>query len=194
MESMAAPIAPPIAEPVAVPPATATTPRLTSNDAWGLVAAVAGALIVLVLAIWGFLALGRRKAPYERAAVPVIERPTVAPRELAPAPLAETAPALPQRLVTSDGMRGALPHAGASVALPRTLPASFEEREALLKRMVAAKPDRANPFTDRRARTKRARLILQSLGRDFGEARPWIDLSQYPNNWPELAGHKSAAA
>jgi hypothetical protein len=89
---------------------------------------------------------------------------------------------------------GGLPHAGAAVALPRELPESYEEREALFRRMVDARPDRANPFTDRKARMKRARLIMQSIGRDFGEADPWIDLSQYPNNWPELASKRSAAA
>ena len=68
------------------------------------------------------------------------------------------------------------------------------KREALFKRMVEAKPDKANPFTDRRARMKRARLIIASLGRDFGDARPWIDLSQYPNNWPELARRYPQAA
>jgi hypothetical protein len=77
---------------------------------------------------------------------------------------------------------------------PRELPESYEEREALFRRMVDARPDRANPFTDRKARMKRARLIMQSIGRDFGEADPWIDLSQYPNNWPELASKRSAAA
>jgi hypothetical protein len=87
-----------------------------------------------------------------------------------------------------------LPHTGASVALPATIPEDYAERDALVKRMIAAKPDRANPFTDRGARTRRARLILQSLGRDFGETEPWIDLSQYPNNWPELARKRSAAA
>jgi hypothetical protein len=34
-------------------------------------------------------------------------------------------------------------------------------REALLDRMVAAAPDKANPFTSRKARRRRARLILQ---------------------------------
>jgi hypothetical protein len=87
-----------------------------------------------------------------------------------------------------------LAHSGAGVALPRTMPASFEERDALLKRMVAAKPDRANPFVGYKARMKRARLILQSLGRDFTDAEPWIDLSQYAANWPELSRSKTAAA
>ena len=60
--------------------------------------------------------------------------------------------------------------------------------------IVAAKPDRANPFTTYQARLKRARLILQSLDRDFSNTEPWIDLSQYSANWPELAGRKHAAA
>jgi hypothetical protein len=158
-----------------------------------VLAALAGALAILILAIWGFVGRNRRKAPFERAAVPTIERPVVASREPEPASPAERAPVQAPRLVARDG-HGGLPHAGASVALPRRLPESAAEREALLKRMVAATPDRANPFTGTRLRTRRARLILQSLGRDFGEARPWIDLSQYPNNWPQLARDKSAAA
>ena len=87
-----------------------------------------------------------------------------------------------------------LAHSGAAVALPRSLPASFEERDSLLRRMIAAKPDRANPFTSFNARRKRAKLILQSLGRDFGGREPWIDLSQYSANWPDLARNKHAAA
>lgn len=82
---------------------------------------------------------------------------------------------------------GTLPSNGASVDLPARIPDTYEERDALIKRMVAAKPDKANPFTDRKGRTKRARLIIQSLERDFATADPWIDLSQYPNNWPQLA-------
>lgn len=84
--------------------------------------------------------------------------------------------------------------AGAAVPLPRKAPESREEREALLDRMVAARPDRANPFHAPRARRRRARLILQSLGRKFENGRARIDLSQYPQNWPELQGNNSAAA
>ena len=78
--------------------------------------------------------------------------------------------------------------------LPAQLPESYEERDALLKRMMDAPPDRANPFTDRRARMRRARLILQSLGRKFENAKPWIDFSDYPENWPALARHPQPAA
>jgi hypothetical protein len=134
--------------------------------------------------------------------VPVVATPVVAE----PAPIAVREPiALASRNESrlsgpsfagreAQATSGALPHAGASVALPARVPEDYAERDALMKRMISAKPDRANPFTDRGARTRRARLILQSLGRDFGETDPWIDLSQYPNNWPELARKRSAAA
>ncbi|HSG55517.1 MAG TPA: hypothetical protein VLA45_08675 [Paracoccaceae bacterium] len=84
--------------------------------------------------------------------------------------------------------------AGATVALPRGIPATYDEREALLQRMVAAKPDRANPFHSPRARRHRARLIIQSLGRKFENGKSRIDLSQYPQNWPELQHNRPAAA
>lgn len=90
---------------------------------------------------------------------------------------------------------GGLPHAGAAIALPRHAPKDADERSALLRRMIAAKPDRANPFRTRKARLHRARLILQSLDRTFENGKSSIDLSQYPMNWPELAkGDQTAVA
>ena len=59
-----------------------------------------------------------------------------------------------------------------AVTLPAHAPADPTQRRALIERMVDAAPDRANPFTSRKARAKRARLILASLGRDFGSAKP----------------------
>jgi hypothetical protein len=103
-----------------------------------------------------------------------------------------TAPAMPYRR-DPQPVRGALPSDGAAVDLPATVPETYEERSALLKRMVEARPDRANPFTDRKARLRRARLILQSLGTTF-DREPLIDLSQYPNNWPELQRPRYKAA
>jgi hypothetical protein len=212
------------AEPVAVlPPASTVEPvvvapeapvainepaRAVANDDTGLLALILGGLVFLALAIWGFVAIGRRKSVRRYAAettstaVPVAPTPVVAEpapvvaREpVALAPRAEntlSAPSFTPR--PAPATSGALPHAGAAVALPARVPEDFAERDALMKRMIAARPDRANPFTDRGARTRRARLILQSLGRDFGQTEPWIDLSQYPNNWPELAHKRSAAA
>lgn len=170
-------VAPTMAEPTIARPA---------NDNTALIATLLGALVVLGLAIWGFLAIGRRKRADERYAVPVIERPVVAePERLLAAPTDRTLAPAPAP---------AMAHGGASVPLPRKLPDSFEERDALLRRMIDARPDRANPFTDRKARLRRARLILQSLGRDFGDTRPWIDFSQYPQNWPEPSRNRYVAA
>jgi len=196
-------------EPVAPVERPATT---SAADDTGLLALMLGGLVVLALAIWGFIAIGRRKPITRRAEArlaerpaPVVREPVATPVAVAPAtvvaePVAveregsfapRVQPIFAQR---SGATSGGLPHTGASVALPRELPANAEERHALFERMVDARPDRANPFTDRKARMKRARLIMQSLGRDFGDAKPWIDLSQYPNNWPELATRRHAAA
>ena len=189
---------PPVTEPV----------RQTAGDDTGLLALILGGLVFLALAIWGFIAIGSRRpvrryaaetiAPTPVTAAPkpvVIEQASVAGREpVALAPCAVTPLNAPSFTAQPAPASGALAHTGASVALPARTPENYAERDALMKRMIAARPDRANPFTDRGARTKRARLILQSLGRDFGETEPWIDLSQYPNNWPELARKRSAAA
>lgn len=53
-----------------------------------------------------------------------------------------------------------------SAAIPAGAIPRGEERDALLRRMVAAEPDEANPFTSRKARLRRARLILQRLERE----------------------------
>jgi len=195
----AAAIVAPVAAPVVSEQPRATTTQPTDT---GLLALAFGGLVFLALAIWGFMAIGRRKPVRGYVA----ERTSVKPEPKQPVPsvyepaAAEPAvvPAQPTRSVepmfAARHPAGSLPHSGAAVALPRELPESFEAREELFRRMVDARPDRANPFTDRKARMKRARLIMQSIGRDFGDADPWIDLSQYPNNWPELANRRSAAA
>lgn len=86
-----------------------------------------------------------------------------------------------------------LPHAGAAIALPAKAPETVEGRTQLLNEMAAAKPDRANPFVAHKARKRRARMILQSLGRTF-ENGSKIDFSQYPQNFPELAEKQKVAA
>ena len=80
------------------------------------------------------------------------------------------------------------------VALPDAVPVSFEERDALLRQLVAAEPDKANPFTSQRARARRAKLIIQSLARDFISHKPRIDLSEYTHRWPALRGWQPATA
>ena len=172
-----------VGEPVAAP----TTPETDNTRFW--IAVLAG-LAAIALAIWGFVAIGRRK-PVDRKAAMMIERPVVKLREPVAAEPVPTPSVSPLRAVAPAPN---MAHTGASVPLPGRVPATFEERDALMKRMIAARPDRANPFNSPIQRRKRAKLILQSLGRDFGDREPWIDLSQYPQNWPELAARKQAAA
>jgi len=178
-------------------------------DTVGLVGLILSILAIVGLGILAIFALRRGR----KVAVPVVERPKVAASSPAIArsttPIGKEAPAKPERdirdwaqpvpaavqtsVTSSQGKGEGLANAGASVALPRQQPATFEERDALLRRMVAAKPDRANPFRSPRARAHRARLIMQSLGRTFENGTSRIDLSQYPLNWPELANRNYPA-
>ncbi|MEZ5680012.1 MAG: hypothetical protein R3E14_01825 [Erythrobacter sp.] len=131
------------------------------------------------------------------AEVPVIEKPVVA-RQVSPierepvvtshdeAPIMAAAPVDPGRPLE--------PSNGAAVELPPVAPTSEAERGRLISRMIAARPDRANPFQSHKARAKRARLILQSIGTRFTDRKPGIDLSQYTNVWPELRGWRPATA
>ena len=81
-----------------------------------------------------------------------------------------------------------------AVVLPQEVPESFEERDALLKQMVAARPDKANPFRSGKARARRARLIMQSIEESFEKRKPRIDLSQYTEIWPALRGWRPATS
>ncbi|RIV78704.1 hypothetical protein D2V04_07850 [Pelagerythrobacter aerophilus] len=167
----------------------------TDPDWIALIALALVGLIPLALAFMAFAWFRRRSrragevemAVAEREAEPVAMEPV----ENKPAPIVELAAVREPELARDvhnplDDYRGQ-PADGAAVALPAELPETFEERDALLKRMIAAKPDRANPFRSTKARARRARLILQSLGRKFENGRPRIDLSEYTANWPTLA-------
>ena len=181
--------------PVAAVDEPLPAPAATQGDSTSFLLLALAGLVALVLAIWAFVAIGRRK-PVARGAAVKVERPLTASAAPEPVSTREPVAATPVYDIRpiAPTPAASLAHTGASVALPRSLPVTFEERDALLKRMIAAKPDRANPFTTYQARVKRARLILQSLGRDFSNTEPWIDLSQYSENWPELARSKYAAA
>ena len=184
----------------ALPPIAANSQAVAQSDRPGIAGTMgllALALLALIIAGLAFVFI-RRRSP---VATQVVETPATTTTLAEPLPPAEAVAAsepavaatpTPIRRDTAP-VRGALPSAGASVDLPAKQPETYEERSALLDRMVNAKPDKANPFTDRRQRLHRARLIIQSLGVTF-EREPRIDLSQYPNNWPELQRqyHKAA--
>ncbi len=75
------------------------------------------------------------------------------------AKLAETAPAPVRRRKRADSPEAVMLREG---PLP-----TGEERAELLKRMVEAEPDEANPFHTPRARMRRARLILQTREKEL---------------------------
>ncbi|AKH41975.1 outer membrane biosynthesis protein TonB [Altererythrobacter atlanticus] len=200
-------------EPVAAEPVAAADEGV-SDEA---LVTILGLLLALGVGVWGVTALQRsrrrkihkmavdsgvkqtRPEPVQPVATPVQpvadEEPERDIREWAqPAALKPVTASAAPRADSARANSGGLANAGAAIALPRTMPASFEERDALIKRMIAARPDRANPFTSPKARRRRARLILQSLDRSFETRAPWIDLSQYSRNWPALARHGGSAA
>ena len=182
----------------------------------GVLAGIAGALGLVVIGGLGFVAMRRRRnaPPYADASEPYVDDEMRA-ESVTPVTVASEEPivAEPRKVTSPFANRIAPPIADAGYArhplakvqspaasrsdrviLPPSIPESFEERDALLKRLIAAKPDRANPFHSRRARAHRAKLIIQSLDRNFEKSKPRIDLSQYSDRWPALRGWQPATA
>ncbi|MBO6527057.1 hypothetical protein [Erythrobacter sp.] len=149
-----------------------------------LLFAVLGAGGIGLAALLLLLARRRRR----EANVPVIERPIVNAQRTIEREPRVTAHDAPLPAMGSEPSRPMGVCHDAAVELPAELPRDPEERRRLLQRMIAAEPDRANPFASPKARAKRARLILQSIGTRFTDRKPSIDLSQYTNVWPELRG------
>jgi hypothetical protein len=188
------------APPVAANPDAVADANQPTNGLTGTIGVFVLALLALIIAFVAFLFM-RRRSPVTTQVVetPAVTHTLAEPVASAPAEAVATSQAevmaTPMALRQHDAapVRGALPSDGAAVDLPARMPETYEERSALLDKMVAARPDKANPFTDRRQRLRRARLIMQSLGHTF-DREPLIDLSQYPNNWPEVARqyHKAA--
>ncbi len=193
------PIIAPLAEPMAANVAARTELEVApaaaeSGDQTAVLAQILAGLLAASAAIAAILFLRRRRRPRDSDA---LMTPVVAERQpaYAPIPVGEPVRASP-RIETPQPAKAtsaALPTAGAAVALPLVAPTDQTERTNLLKKMIAARPDRANPFRSPKARLHRARLILQSLGRKFENARPRIDLSQYTSNWPALARYNRTA-
>jgi hypothetical protein len=196
----------PVAEPVAATAAEGT------NEAM-----IAGLLSALGLAAVGGVAFAasrrrrRRVEEFDEVNYDTIEEPVIEPAPVqTPVAVHTPEPAFTTPVVPASSFAYAAPASamaqtapprsasvqpnGDPVPLPAEVPETFEERDALLKTLVAAEPDRANPFTAVRARARRAKLIMQSLGQDFTSRKPRIDLSEYTNRWPALRGWQPATA
>lgn len=161
-------------------PAQPAASAADASEETGVIAAGIGLLAVLGIGGAAYAMTRRRRveddpltrdeiAPYEpvaREPAPVVAAPihdTRAERDVstareraaafaAPAGASLTAPVLERRAAPAadprrDAMQGPVPMG--------------EDRQALLDRMVAAEPDALNPFGSRKARLRRARLILQ---------------------------------
>lgn len=190
----------PAALPVAAQPATADvvpaeapTARPSGYLDEALIAGLLGAGGLAVVGGIAFASARRRRDRSIERRSHLIEPRPVAPtvREPVHAPIAATqfSPAT-QAPFAGSQMAG---H-GDPVPLPREISATVEERVALIERLANAKPDKANPFTSRKARVKRARMIVNALGMNFANRKPRIDLSEYTSRWPALRGWRPATS
>ena len=180
--------------PESAPPAAELTPvQDPVSDGSG------AALLFALLAVGGvglaaFLLFRSRRRKRDEE-VPVIEQPVVAePLSRDTETVGTTYNSEPAPAMRAEPITPVTSNEDVAVELPSEAPRNPAERDRLLKRMIDAKPDRANPFASHKARAKRARLILQSLGTRFTDRKPGIDLSQYTNVWPELRGWRPATA
>ena len=180
--------------PESAPPAAELTPvQDPVSDGSG------AALLFALLAVGGvglaaFLLFRSRRRKRDEE-VPVIEQPVVAePLSRDTETVGTTYNSEPAPAMRAEPITPVTSNEDVAVELPSEAPRNPVERDRLLKRMIDAKPDRANPFASHKARAKRARLILQSLGTRFTDRKPGIDLSQYTNVWPELRGWRPATA
>jgi hypothetical protein len=177
--------APPVATPVE-PQASATDDGLVGST--GAIAA-----LLLALGLGGgalFAARSRRRAVNDEARV---HEPAAVPMSASTLPVFATiddgpdefaSPAAPtdrqdtlERMGTEELASSRKPPvaitgqvASGQRASIGALPQTRAERDALLNRMAAEAPSPANPFTSRKARLRRARLIIQRLEQEQGEA------------------------
>lgn len=190
-----------VSEAAAEPLAVAPLADEQQTDMTEALAKMLAGLLVVGGAIAAFVALRRRsRAEAHMDEAVAISAPPHRTETRSPATAAHTIPAAAPLAEPGMAHSGVTPApaplaSGGAIALPRVAPTDPEERGELLRRMVEAEPDRANPFTSPKARLRRARLILQSLGRKFENGPPRFDLSQYAGAWPALArGNRGAFA
>jgi hypothetical protein len=145
-----APISAPL--PVAIGPAVVTT-QAPSSGLTGVEAGLVALLAAGGLAGAGFMLMRSRRKPEDKD--DDVDAAGTAPVPFVTTPAMQVA--APAGVSAPEPERSAQP----SFALPTVAVPTGAEREAVLERMVAAAPDEANPFTSRKSRRKRARLILQ---------------------------------
>ncbi len=191
----AVPSAAPIAEEAAAATETELAPIPEPVEDTSSAALLLALLGVGGIGLAAFMLFRSRRRRRREDQVPEIERPVVAGAvardherpaledDVEPLRTVQPDPTLPLDVADAGN---------APVVLPAEKPRDPAERDRLLRRMIDAKPDRANPFVSHKARAKRARLILQSIGTRFTDRKPGIDLSQYTNVWPELRGWRPA--
>ncbi|UYH55440.1 hypothetical protein N6L26_02405 [Qipengyuania sp. SS22] len=187
-EETLAPVAPSAAQPAPTADVVPVEEPVGDTSSAALLFALLGAGGIGLAALLLFRSRRRRRS----GETPAIERSIVSA-----SPVTEREPAVTTHAAgTASAWASTSPSTatsdGAAVELPSELPSSRAERGRLLQRMITARPDRANPFASHKARAKRARLILQSIGTRFTDRKPGIDLSQYANVWPELRGWRPA--
>lgn len=189
--------APPLAQPAVTPPspAVAVAPPESNTTDLTTAAWIAGVLAALGIGTAGVLALRSRRrdeeedweeAYYDEAPVagpagfhaepmpmPMIV-PAMAESEPEP-PMPAYSPVKEEEVMVAAPAPKAIeptPHPGVAqkIGTEELVPDSREERDALLDRMVSAEPDAENPFTSRKGRMRRARLILQAREHEQKEA------------------------
>lgn len=181
--------APPLAQPAVTPPPVSGDPVVASDTSTGLspAALMAGLLAALGAGAAGYFALRsrRREDRYEDA------HDYEEARDAQPGPATEPLmathePELPLPAYATAGDPGAepVPQVVEPTPYPPTpypivaqrigseelVPDNREDRDALLGQMVSAAPDAENPFTSRKGRMRRAKLILQAREQEQKEA------------------------
>lgn len=163
------PASDPLAQTAAPPPPAATAPRAKAPDADSDAGLLAGGAALLVALGLGGFALSRRSRRQSAQSFAYASEPAYASPERAaearvaplPDPLIEPTPhPSPAQAIGQEEL--ATQPAGERFAMDGPVPQTRAERDALLERMISAPPDADNPFTSRKARLRRARIILQS--------------------------------
>lgn len=177
--------------PIGQAPVAETAVAAPADENSGNLLPIAGLLAALGLGGIGLFAARRRRRQPEEVTPAIVAHasaPATTPRPMQPMPSPTfVAPAMALRPTVSQNAQGtarpAWQEPRRADAAPSSTQARQLNREALLVRMVAAKPDANNPFTSAQGRRRRARLMLQSM-----DNQRWDDAELAPGfDWREQA-------